>query len=265
MRLAVLSDIHGNAAALDAALADLQAQGGADRTWFLGDFAAFGPRPNESVLRVKALLDAVKDDEAKKSTVRVVRGNTDRYLIHGLRPKFPAATTADEWEKLRMDLREFNDRVLWCQQQLTFEAYEFLAKLPTECETFVEGYGNVIGYHGIPGDDESNALLKSASDEVGADALLDREGRLGIGGHTHIQMDRQLSIGGWRAVNVGSIGVPFDGNMGKAEYAIFTFENGEVQVDLRAVPYDIDAVIADSYAQENPASAWLESKLRGGS
>jgi hypothetical protein len=50
---------------------------------------------------------------------------------------------------------------------------------------------------------------------------------------------------------------------GKAQYGIFTFENGEVQIDLRAIPYDVDAVIADSQAQGNPATAWLTSKLRG--
>ena len=39
MRLAVFSDIHGNLTALDAVLADLEALGGADHTWFLGDLA----------------------------------------------------------------------------------------------------------------------------------------------------------------------------------------------------------------------------------
>src|SRR5215216_1270959 len=149
MRLAVLSDIHGNVTALDAALADLEAQGGADTTWFLGDLAAFGPRPIESVQRVKALVDAVKDDETKKGTIRVIHGNTDRYLVYGLRPKFPAAKDAAEWDKLRADLRNFGDRVHWCQDQLGFEEYEFLHKLPGECSFEVEGYGNVIGYHGV--------------------------------------------------------------------------------------------------------------------
>ncbi len=270
MRLAVLSDIHGNLSGLEAALADLKAQGGADVTWFLGDLAAFGPRPSECVQRVKGLVDSVKEDEAKKDSIRVIRGNTERYLVHGLRPKFPAAKDAEGWEKLRDDLRDFNERVLWCQAQLSFEDDEFLSKLPTECELSVDGYGTVHGYHGIPGDDEGNALLRDSSDELAADALLGREGRLGIGGHTHIQMDRTLSVGGWRAVNVGSVGVPFDEHVGTAEYGIFTFAdgssaNGDVQVDLRAVPYDVEAVIADSQARGNPATEWLAGKLRGGS
>lgn len=265
MRLAVLSDIHGNLAALEAALADLEAQGGADVTWFLGDIAAFGPRPSECVQRVKGFVDAVKDDEAKRHTVRVIHGNTERYLIHGQRPKFPAATDASELESLRYTLIDFDDRVHWCLEQLSFEDYEFLAKLPSEIDLHVEDFGYVIGYHGVPGDDEGYALTPTSPDEAAADSLLDREGRLGIGGHIHIQMDRTLPLGGWRVVNVGSIGCPFDDNMGKAEYAIFTFDGDSVQVDLRAVDYDVDAVIADSQVRGNPATAWLMNKLRGGS
>lgn len=44
MRVVVLSDIHGNLAALNAVLADAQAQGG-DAYWFLGDVVGYGPRP----------------------------------------------------------------------------------------------------------------------------------------------------------------------------------------------------------------------------
>jgi predicted phosphodiesterase len=260
MRLAVLSDIHGNLTAFEAVLADLEAQGGADHTWFLGDFAAFGPRPAECVQRVRAMFDAVKDDEAKKHTLRAIRGNTDRYLVYGLRPKFPAANDAEAFEKLRTDLRDFSDRIHWCLAQLSYEDYDFLHKLPGETDLHADGYGYVIGYHGIPGDDEGSTLTPTSSEDEATDALLDREGTLGIGGHIHVQMDR--TVGAWRIVNVGSIGISFDAP-GKAQYGIFTFENGAVTVDLRAVPYDVEAVIADSGARSNPATDFLAGKLRG--
>ncbi len=262
MRLAVLSDIHGNVTALDAALADLAALGGADQTWFLGDLAAFGPRPAESVQRVKALVDAVKDDEDKKHTIRVIHGNTDRYLVYGLRPKFPAAKTAEEFDQLRTDLRDFSDRIHWCLDQIGFDEYDFLHKLHGECDLRAEGYGYVIGYHAVPGDDEAFGLMPDSSDEAAADALLDREGRMGIGGHIHVQMDREVR--GWRVINVGSVGVSFD-MPGKAQYVVFSFEGDHVQVDLRAVPYDIEAVIADSRERGNPATDWLAGKLRASS
>jgi predicted phosphodiesterase len=45
MRIALLSDIHGNEIGLNAVLADVTAQGGADAYWILGDLVALGPRP----------------------------------------------------------------------------------------------------------------------------------------------------------------------------------------------------------------------------
>ncbi len=262
MRLALLSDIHGNLAAFEAVLADLEAQGGADNIWFLGDHAAFGPRPAECVQRVKAMIDAVKDDEAKKHTVRAIRGNTDRWLVYGQRPKATAAKDAEALPALHDSLRDMSRRLEWCLDQLSFDEYDFLHKLSGEVDTNVEGYGWVIGYHAVPGDDESTALLPDSSDEEAADALLDREGRLGVGGHTHRQMDRIVNA--WRVINVGSIGFPFD-NPGKAQYGIFTFENGDVQVDLRNIDYDFESVIADSEARGNPATEWLTKTLRGSS
>ncbi len=45
MKIAVLSDIHGNSVALDAVLRDISSQGGVDAYWVLGDLVALGPDP----------------------------------------------------------------------------------------------------------------------------------------------------------------------------------------------------------------------------
>jgi diadenosine tetraphosphatase ApaH/serine/threonine PP2A family protein phosphatase len=214
------------------------------------------------VRRVKALVDAVKDDEAKKHTVRVISGNTDRHMVDGSRPAaLQPAKDADEFARLYTHIHTLAERFDWAMDHIGFEEYDFLAKLPGETGLYAEGYGHVIGYHGTPGDDEGASITPTSSDEEALDALLDREGRLGIGGHIHVQMDRQ--VGAWRVVNVGSVGIPFDNVFGVAQYGLFTFENGAVQVDLRAVPYDVDAVIADSTERGNPATPFLVSKLRG--
>jgi predicted phosphodiesterase len=70
MRLAILSDIHGNTLALDAVLADIQSQGKVDAYWVLGDFAALGYDPVTPLERVTALPHA-----------SFTRGNTDRYVV----------------------------------------------------------------------------------------------------------------------------------------------------------------------------------------
>lgn len=262
MRLAVFSDMHGNYTAFDAALADFEAQGGADHIWFLGDYAAMGPRPAECIARVKAMIDAVKDDEQKKGTIRAIYGNTDRYLTRYARHNQKPAEDAEGYAKLIDSVQAMDGALLWTMKHIDFELYDFLAKLPGECDLTVKAYGGVIGYHAVPGDDEAY-LLPETSDEEAADFMLDREGRLGIGGHIHEQMDRALSIGGWRVINVGSVGLSF-GNPGYAQYGIFTFEDGDVQVDLRNVPYDRDSVIAEIEASDFPAKERVIKLLREG-
>jgi len=254
MRLAVLSDIHGNLAALEAALDDLQALGGADVTWVLGDLAAFGPRPAECIRRLKALQEA-----AEKDKFHIIGGNTDRYLVNGERLRTSSAKDEESFKKLADNWRARDLNLNWALAQISFEDYELLRKIRGREVSFeVEGYGWIIGYHAIPGNDEVFLTPDTPADEA-LDALLDREGRLAIGGHIHRQMDRDL--GRWRIVNVGSVGMSFD-MPGMAQWGLFTFENGDVIVDLRAVPYDVDTVIADLNAVGYPVPEFTVRQLR---
>lgn len=254
MRLAVISDIHGNWAALEAVLADLKTVGTVDLTWCLGDVTFLGPRPQECTQQIKALAEA---DEGKK--FKVIGGNTDRYLVTGERPKVPSVKDDEAFQKQRVDWRDFNNTVLWGVDQLDFSSYEFLAKINgRELGHEVEGYGYVIGYHAVPGDDET-VLSPETSDEEARDLLLDREGRLALGGHIHRQFDRDL--GNWRVVNVGSVGAPLD-IRGQASWALLTFEKDQLTIDMRRVPFDVEAVIADMRSVGHPAVEWAAARLR---
>ena len=71
MRIAILSDLHGNLVALNACLEDLAAQGGADEIVAAGDLCMDGPKP-KGVLKRLAAVGA-----------RCIRGNTDRYIAEG--------------------------------------------------------------------------------------------------------------------------------------------------------------------------------------
>lgn len=266
MRLAVLSDIHGNLVALEAALADLEAAGGADVTWVLGDLAAFGPRPVECIRRIRAMADAAKaaaeQDASQKGRLRLVSGNTDRYLVTGARPRIKPAENEDEMRAAFQNSANIDARLNWAAAQLSYEDYDFVRKLGGECDLNAPGYGGVIGYHAVPGDDEP-IITPDMPDHQIADAVLDREGRLAIYGHIHRQWDRELTVGGWRMVNVGSIGMSFD-RPGEAQWGLFTFEDGQVKVDLRHIPYDVEAVIADLSAVGFPAPEWTIQTLRVG-
>src|SRR5262245_52969204 len=123
MRLAVFSDIHGNLAAFEAALADFATVGEVDLIWCLGDLAAFGPRAAECVQRVRALLE-----QYGKEKFHVIGGNTDRYLVTGQR--FPLSPVKEEDLPKRVSALMIRDRVLnWNLSTLKYADYEFLAKI----------------------------------------------------------------------------------------------------------------------------------------
>ncbi|MEP7294082.1 MAG: metallophosphoesterase, partial [Chloroflexota bacterium] len=76
MRIAILADIHGNSIALNAVLADIQARGGVDSYWILGDLCAIGFDPSGVLDRLGLLQNAL-----------YVRGNADRYVATGDLPE----------------------------------------------------------------------------------------------------------------------------------------------------------------------------------
>jgi hypothetical protein len=82
VRLGIVADIHGNDVALREVLKD-SARLGVDQWWALGDLVLFGPRPAE----VLELLQGLPG-------IRMLRGNTDRYVLTGEQPA-PHATAAD--------------------------------------------------------------------------------------------------------------------------------------------------------------------------
>ena len=98
MRIALLSDIHGNPIALDAVLRDIAEQGGINRILVLGDLVALGHDPVGVLERLKQLPN-----------VYCTRGNTDRYVTTDNFPgAFVDATQASgEERRVVRALRKF--------------------------------------------------------------------------------------------------------------------------------------------------------------
>ncbi len=256
MRLAVLADIHGNFHALQSVLADMKRQDDFDLIWCLGDLAALGGAPHDCAQALLALRDEVGEDKCK-----IIGGNTDRYLVTGARIAFPPPEEADDYPAYRDNILSMSAINAWNMENLAWDDFQLLRDiLGRELTLDVEGYGRVIGFHAIPGDDESTALRPDSPDEEAADALLDRGGRLAICGHTHLAMDRQ--VGSWRVINPGSVGLSF-GNPGVAEWAILEWRDGALSVDLRRLPYDVDATLSGWERAGHPAMAWIRPKLAG--
>jgi predicted phosphodiesterase len=255
MRLAVLSDIHGNLVALEAALAALDAMGGADTVWVLGDLAAFGPRPVECIRRVQGLSEIYGKDN-----VSVISGNTDRYLVTGERMRTPPTEDEAAFAKLAAEWASRDAALNWAAAQLTFDDYSYLRKLGHDLSVRADGAGYIVGYHAVPGNDEA-FLREDTPDEQAADYLLDREGQIGVGAHTHAQMDRQVR--GWRLINVGSIGQTFQPEWaGRAQWGLFTIENGVLDYQPQRTPFDVDAVIADLTVVGYPVPDRLIARFR---
>ena len=114
MKIALLSDIHGNSVALDAVLEDIKAQGGVDNYWILGDLVALGPDPLGVLERLSALSDS-----------QIVRGNTDRYVFSGDRPPPTRAELESDISLLPqfvIDMFRKNGAAVWNEVQAIAES-----------------------------------------------------------------------------------------------------------------------------------------------
>lgn len=248
MRLAILSDIHGNLLALDAVLADIQAQGTPDLYWVLGDLVAFGPWPRETLARLRSLPN-----------VSFVQGNTDRYVVTGRRPLAPVRSPED-WARMPGLLEMRDGMFRWAVEHLDWEDYLFLRDLPTRLELDVPNFGRVLAFHANPVDDEMNILPETPDEQI-RPLLAGIEARLLVYGHTHRPLDR--TVDGIRLVNGGSVGFPLDG-VPQPGYALVDFEGEICTVTLRRVSYDLEAVVAELERVAHPARAWLTGMLRRG-
>jgi putative phosphoesterase len=201
VRVAVLSDVHGNLPALEAVLAEVSRER-VDRVVSGGDLLS-RPFAAQCLERLLALGDGVV----------FVRGNADR-------------------------------------EAAGFE--EVVAGWPLTVELDVNGLGRVLFCHGSPRSDEEILTRVSADERVSA-ALAGVDATVVVGGHTHVQFDREVA--GRRLVNAGSVGMPYEGRHG-AFWALLG-----PNVELRRTEYDAGPMVAALEAIGDPGAldrvGWL--------
>jgi diadenosine tetraphosphatase ApaH/serine/threonine PP2A family protein phosphatase len=213
--LALLYDVHGNLAALGAVLDDARAQGAA-RFLLGGDYALFGPSPQETVAALRELPEATW-----------IRGNGERWTAFpGQAPDDPVVQGA----------------IAACRESLGSEAVSELAGLPESAAD-----DGVLYCHGSPPSDVRSFMPEPAQDE--AELLEGVVARRLVFGHTHLPF-RRVAAGGVELVNPGSVGMPFDGDP-RAAYALVA-DNGEVE--HRRVSYD--HLAAAAAVRERFAGDW---------
>jgi predicted phosphodiesterase len=236
MRLAVLSDIHANLAALDAVCEEL---GRVDEVWVLGDIVGYGPQPNEVIRRLQEL------------GARAVTGNHDGAAIGTVDASWfnPDAQAAIQWTTTVLDEN----------------ARAYLAALPE-----VRRDGELTAVHGSPREPIWEYITDAA---IAAANMTAFETRHCLYGHTHLPVIYRsdgihmtvvpattaapIAIDARRAlINPGSVGQPRDGNR-DASYLILDMEAGVAE--FRRVRYDIG--LTQRLMREVGLPRWLVERL----
>lgn len=232
MRIAVLSDIHGNLPALEAVLADIHTRG-VDRTVNLGDCVTSPLWPRETWELLETL------------NLPTVRGNHDRWLT-----SLPAASRSASMRFTREALRA--------------EDLRALSLLPGSL--WLEG--DVLAVHGTPRDDAEYFLeeavdgrLALARPELLAERAAGEGAALFLCGHSHVQ-HAAAGPGGSLIVNPGSVGCPryadnadpwvAEAGSPHARYAVITRRAGRWSVDLVVIEYDWCPVAERARANGRP-------------
>jgi putative phosphoesterase len=231
MRIAVLSDVHGNLLALDACLADLESQGGAEAIAVAGDLCLDGPKPKKVLQRLEEIGAAC------------IQGNTDRYLC-------------DETSDAGLTPAEAA-QVAWTRRELGERWLSWLRELPFALR-IGEDDNQLLIVHANP-KDEVEHLWPDADDAALTHLIGDERATAIAFGHLHLPYVRL-----WRGrllVNVASAGLPKDGDP-RACYAIFTERDGGWQVKHRRVPFDVKRVATQLSDCGIPDSAELIATLR---
>jgi predicted phosphodiesterase len=248
MRLAILSDIHGNPLALDAVLADIQSQGEVDSYWVLGDFSALGYDPVTPLEKVTALPHA-----------SFTRGNTDRYVMTGDLPVQPEKALQDP--ALLPQVIEAARSFSWTRGYLSAAGWlDWLTNVPLAVRLTLPDGTRVLGVHASPGRDDGPGIGSKQSDHELEQRLAGCEADLVIVGHTHVPLDRQ--IGSRRAINLGSVSNPVTSGL-QATYVLLDADEHGYHIQLRRVDYDREAVIRAIEQSHHPNPSFLISFMRG--
>lgn len=208
MKIAVLSDIHGNVVALEEALKDAKEQN-VDEYIVLGDIITDLPFTDEVI------------DIVKELTPYVIKGNRESYLL-----SYEQTKEDDKWKTLQ-------SQSVCCYLKYTRQDnIKYMRNLPENLVLEFEGV-KIKAVHGSPYDVAellyfNTPLMDKVFNELEEDIL--------VYGHNHTPASYE-ERDGKIVVQVGTMGMHNNG-IGKPQYTIITCENGKVKLDIRTIDYN---------------------------
>jgi predicted phosphodiesterase len=222
VRVALFSDVHGNAVAFRAMLDDLAEQD-YDAIVCLGDHAQGGAEPAESLELLREL------------GAPAVMGNSDHFLL-----------TLDPGEEAVTDVQL--DNAKWALAQLSDELRAFHESFTPTVEVDLGDGRTLLAFHATPRS-RDEVIGPWTEEEAFREPFDGHDAIVFGGGHTHQQWSRRL--GGAYYLNPGSVGFAYDHRQELetfrtdpyAEYAIVESADGRIDVQFRRVPFDPAAVL----------------------
>ena len=227
MRIAVISDVHGNLVALDAVLQELRREM-IDQIVALGDMIQSGPQPAEVVQRLREL------------NCPVVMGNSDSWLLTGAETG-NEPISAERLNKLLI-VRE------WSLTRLTRADRAYIESFtPTVHLDLMHGR-KFLGFHGSPTNFDHFIFPHTPEAEFQS-LLMPYAHHILAGGHVHLPFVRRIADSLF--FNPGSVGVAYNHEQDEvafrldrwAEYAILTVEEGQLGLEFRRVAYDVAELV----------------------
>ncbi len=238
MRVAVISDIHGNAFAFDKVITAIK-QESVDQIVCLGDAIQGGAQPAQTVAQLREL------------GCPIVIGNADAWMLTGIETgKEP---TSEERLRQLYAVRE------WSLTKLSAEDRAFIETFQPTVEIPLEDRRKLLCFHGSPTDFDE-ILYPTTAEETFQAALTPYLPSIMTGGHTHMQQIRRIGASDSFFFNPGSVGFAYSHEQPEgvfhadawAEYAILTANHGQISLEFRRIPYDANAVIEIYRASGRP-------------
>jgi putative phosphoesterase len=241
-RIAVLSDVHGNAIALEAVRKAIKKEK-PDAIIIAGDHVLNGPDP-------VATVDALRAMEADGAVI--VQGNTDIAVAD-----FDYGAAFPWYADGVPDALRY--AVEWALDTLGDERLDWLRRLPAERRLRLEDT-LVLATHASPGS-QTAGFDTDLDASVTLERLSRTDARIICCGHTHVPEVRDF---GWKQiVNDGSAGYVFDGDP-TASWALIDFDGDDVKAEIRRTEFDVLSVANAISARGLPGDVYRAATVRTG-